>query len=290
MQLTRDILALKPYIFQIAYNMLASVHEAEDVVQDVFEKWLTATDVVNPKAYLARMAVNRCIKRLDELKKERETYKGTWLPEPYITTEPDPLPTIEYGLLFLLERLNPVERAVFVLRESLNDEYTYIAEVTGLTADNCRQVLHRSREKLGRSATYQPDASAIRTLTEAFLLALNTQDRSALETLFKNDIELYSDGGGKRSAAVRPLLGLAKVVKFLLGIMALPENTTGDMAYQPVYVNGLPAALIIRTGTGQADSIQYIMADDNHIARLLSMRNPDKLIVRKTISGLYSIT
>lgn len=289
MQLTRDILTLKPYIFQIAYNMLASVHEAEDVVQDVFEKWLTASDVANPKAYLARMAVNRCIKRLDELKKERETYKGTWLPEPYITTEPDPLPTIEYGLLFLLERLNPIERAVFVLRESLADDYAHIAAVTGLTADNCRQVLHRSHEKLGRTATYKPDASAIRSLTEAFLLALNTQDRSALETILKTDIELYSDGGGKRSAALRPLLGMVKVVKFLLGIMALPENTTGDMVYQPVYVNGLPAALIIRTGTGQADTIQYVEAEGTQITRLLSMRNPDKLVVRKTISGTYGM-
>lgn len=283
------MLNLKPYVFQIAYNMLGVVDEAEDVVQDVFEKWLSATGVANAKAYLARMAVNRCIKRLEELKKERETYKGPWLPEPYITTEPDTLPTIEYGLLFMLERLNPVERAVFVLRESMDDDYTYIAQVTGLSTDNCRQVLHRSHEKLARKATYKPDAAAIRLLTEAFLMALNTQDRSALETILKNDIELYSDGGGKRSAALRPLLGIAKVVKFLLGIMGLPENTTVDFEYQPVYVNGVPAALIKRSGTTEIDSIQYAVADNNQITRLLAVRNPDKLKLRKTVSNQYAM-
>lgn len=287
MELTSTVHGLKPYVFQIAYNMLGMVDEAEDVVQDVFEKWLSATEVANPKAYLARMAVNRCIKRLDELKRERETYKGPWLPEPYITTEPDTLPTIEYGLLFMLERLNPIERAVFVLRESMDDDYAYIADVTGLSTDNCRQVLHRSHEKLARKATYKPEASAIRSLTEAFLLALNTHDRSALETILKSDIELYSDGGGKRSAALRPLLGIVKVVKFLLGIMGLPENTAGDLVYQPVYVNGLPAALIKRSGTNEIDSIQYVEEESGQITRLLAIRNPDKLTLRKTISNRY---
>src|ERR1044071_5704676 len=135
MQLTSEVLSLRPYLFRIAYNMLGIVEEAEDIVQDVFEKWITVEDAREAKPYLARMAVNQCIRRIEELKKGRETYVGYWLPEPIITFEPDPVPTIEYGLLCMLERLNPIERAVFILRESFSEEYASIAEMTGLSTD-----------------------------------------------------------------------------------------------------------------------------------------------------------
>jgi RNA polymerase sigma-70 factor (ECF subfamily) len=122
METTTEVLQLRPYLFKIAYSMLGEIEEAEDMVQDIYEKWLATEDVKEPKAYMARMVVNKSIKRLNELKAVREMYKGTWLPEPYITTEVPDSPTIEYGLLFLLERLNPVERAVFILRETFADE------------------------------------------------------------------------------------------------------------------------------------------------------------------------
>src|SRR5688500_18943094 len=122
MELSPDILALRPYLFTIAYNMLGVVEEAEDIVQDSFEKWIFVGHVNTPKAYLGRVVVNQSINRLHELKKTRETYPGVWLPEPYITMDADPTPTVEYGLLFLLERLNPNERAVFILRESFSEE------------------------------------------------------------------------------------------------------------------------------------------------------------------------
>jgi RNA polymerase sigma-70 factor (ECF subfamily) len=280
METTKEVLLLRPYLFKIAYSMLGEIAEAEDIVQDVYEKWLTIEDVKEPKAYMARMVVNKCIKRLNELKVLRETYTGTWLPEPYITTEIPDSPTIEYGLLFLLERLNPVERAVFILRESFNEEYSYIAELTGLSMDNCRQTLHRTYDKLGRSPKLPVDTVKHNALIEAFLNFMLNQDRSSLEQILRSDIELYGDGGGKRSTALKPLFGFEKVQKFLFGVMQLPENQGDVYEFMPAYVNGVPAALILRKADKALDSITYFVHDDTLISRLLFVRNPDKLQFR----------
>lgn len=280
MELTKEILALRSYIFSISYNMLGMVEEAEDIVQDVFEKWLSAKEVQNAKAYLARIAVNQSIDRLNSLRKTRENYVGMWLPEPYITLEPEPVPTLEYGILFLLERLNPNERAVFILRESFSEEYGSIADITGFSTDNCRQLLHRAHEKLGRSKPLQVDPEKQRRFTEAFLIALHGQDRSQLETLLCHDIELFSDGGGKRAAALKPLFGLKKVLKFLIGVTQLPETQQNQFEYRPVYVNGQPAAIIFNLTTNEMDSMQYVELEDREITRLLFVRNPEKLKIR----------
>lgn len=280
MELTPEIFALRPYIFSISYNMLGMVEEAEDIVQDVFEKWMSTSEVRDAKAYLARIAVNQSINRLNELRKIRENYVGMWLPEPYITLEPEPVPTLEYGMLFLLERLNPNERAVFILRESFSEEYTSIADITGLSAENCRQLLHRAHEKLGRSKPLQVDPEKQRAFTIAFLTALHGQDRSELDHLLRKDIELYSDGGGKRAAALKALFGLDKVLKFLLGVTQLPEAQENQFECRAVYVNGRPAALLFNRTTEQLDSMQYVEMDAEEITKLLFVRNPDKLKIR----------
>lgn len=280
MILTIEILKLRPYLFRIAYTMLGVVEEAEDIVQDVFEKWISVKHAHDPKAYLGRMAVNKSINRLNELKQERETYTGTWLPEPYITLEPDSSPTIEYGMLFLLERLNPYERAVFILRESFSEEYSTIAALTGLSADNCRQLLHRAHEKFSRNKIQPVEPARQRALTEAFLGALYHQNRDTLTQLLRSDIELFSDGGGKRAAGLKPLFGIEKVLRFLLGVMQLPENQNNEFEYRPAFINGAPGALIFRRTTGELDSMPYVELTDTGIFRLLFVRNPDKLIVR----------
>jgi len=285
METTNEVLQLRPYLFKIAYSMLGEIEEAEDVVQDIYEKWLSIEEVKEPKAYMARMVVNKCIKRLNELKSHREAYTGTWLPEPYITTELPDSPTIEYGLLFLLERLNPVERAVFILRESFTEEYSYIAELTGLSMDNCRQTLHRAYEKLGRNPKLPVDTEKHNALIEAFLLSLLNQDRSSLEQLLRSDIELYGDGGGKRNAALKPIFGFEKVQKFLLGVMQLPENQGDVFDVIPAFVNGVPAALILRKADKELDSIQYFEFDGSVITRILFVRNPDKLRLRPAHFG-----
>ncbi len=136
-----------------------------------------------PKAYLARMVVNQSIKRLNERKALQETYAGTWLPEPYITLEATDSPTIEYGLLFLLERLNPIRAMPYLFCvKSFNEEYSYIAELTGLTMDNCRQVLRRAHEKLDRKGHVAVDTQKHNALIESFLTGVINHDRSSLRT------------------------------------------------------------------------------------------------------------
>jgi RNA polymerase sigma-70 factor (ECF subfamily) len=260
--------------------MLGEIAEAEDMVQEVYEKWLAAENVKQPKAYLGRMVVNQSIKRLNELKTVREAYTGTWLPEPYITFEATDSPTVEYGLLFLLERLNPIERAVFILRESFTEEYSYIAGLTGLSTDNCRQTLHRSYDKLDRKPNHAVDTIKHNALIEAFLLSVINKDRTSLEQILRSDIELYSDGGGKRNAALKPIFGFEKVHKFFFGVMQLTENQGEEFEFVPAFVNGVPAALILRKADKSLDSIQYFECDDTAITRMLLVRNPDKLKLR----------
>jgi RNA polymerase sigma-70 factor, ECF subfamily len=264
--------------------MTGEVEEAEDIVQDVFANWLQreTNTVENQKAYLARMTVNASINRLDELKKKRELYTGPWLPEPYISHAPDAdLPDIEYGLLFLLERLNPLERAVFILRESFEEDYEAIAALTGQQPDNCRQLLHRSRQKLSRSTVKPADSEKLKALTEAFLFALHSQNREVLEDILKQDIVVYSDGGGKRWAALKPVSGLDKVLKFLFGIQEHNTKQATELRYEPAFFNGKPAALLVNTASGEIDAAITLMYDDAGISELLFMRNPDKLYVRK---------
>lgn len=280
MELTGEIIALRPYLFHIAYNMLGVVADAEDVVHDIYEKWVSVEGVKQPKAYLGRMAVNQSIDRLQELKRQKETYIGYWLPEPYITLDFEISPTIEYGLLFLLERLNPVERAVFILRESFSEEYRYIADLIGTSVENCRQLLHRAHKKLSRKRSKPVDPSKHRSLIDAFLFSLQCEDRTQLEALLRTDVELFSDGGGKRNAALKPLFGQEKVLKFLFGVMQLPENQRNEFEHRTALVNGEPAVLFFHRSTGELDSVLCIESAHMEITRLLYIRNPEKLTVR----------
>ncbi len=286
MELTAEIIALRPYLFRIAYSMLGIVADAEDVVHDVYEKWTSVKGVKQPKAYLGRMTVNQSIDRLQELKRQRESYIGSWLPEPYITLDFETPPTLEYGLLFLLERLNPVERAVFILRESFSEEYHYIAELIGTSVENCRQLLHRAHKKLSRKRFKPIDPSKHRSLLDAFLFSLQCEDRTQLEAVLRSDVEFFSDGGGKREAARKPLLGRDKVLKFLFGVMQLPENKFNDFEYRAAFVNGRPAILFIHRLTGELDSVLCVETAEMEIIRLLYVRNPDKLQIRQSNTAL----
>ncbi|SFD42996.1 sigma-70 family RNA polymerase sigma factor [Spirosoma endophyticum] len=284
MVITTQILQLRPYLFRIAYDMLGRIEEAEDIVQDVYEKWMSVDSVKDARAYLGRMTINKSINRLQELKKQQESYPGPWLPEPYITLDAEQPPTLEYGLLFLLERLNPMERAVFILRESFSEDYRSIAQLTGFSADNCRQLLHRARTKLTCDKPQLVEPATQLALTQAFLVALQQQDRDSLNELLRSDIDLFSDGGGKRAAGLKPLFGLQKVLRFLLGVMQLAENQGEGYVHRPAFVNGQPGSLIFHRNTGELDSMTYIGCNATQITRLLYMRNPDKLHIRAGLS------
>ena len=275
-----ELFSYKPYLFTIAYNMLGDITVAEDLVQDTFEKWLQTerADVVQPKAYLSRILINKAIDCLEQEKKKRETYKGLWLPEPILsevaTTEENQ--TLEYALLFLLERLNPYERAVFVLKEVFSFSYSEISDFLNLSQENCRQLLHRAKEKVQVSRKKQEiDLAKHTQLLEAFLTAVYQRDFAQLKQILRDDVVMYQDGGGKVAAALKPLFGTDKVTRFLEGIMGLDLNTDAPFRVTPVYLNGVPAVLIYRDEV--LDTVFYSVAEGDNLAEVYFVRNPDKI-------------
>ena len=275
--------ALRPQLVVIAYHLIGDYQEAKDVVQDTYETWVSRPrQVENVKAYLKKMTVNRSIDRLKALKTQREAYKGVWLPVPYVTPwEPEaitapPVDVLSLGLLHLLEKLNPLERAVVILKESFACSYDEIAELCETSAQNCRQLLHRAKEKLQQPATRFPvDEGQHRQLLEAFLVACRDENPESLARLLKADVVLYTDGGGKRAAALKPLTGVAHVVKFLLAVRPSPE----DVSWRWVRVNNQPGIAFFDKHTGETDSVLTLETTDGQIAKLLLVRNPDKLFL-----------
>ncbi len=207
-----DVYEYRPLLFSIAYRMLGEKQEAEDIVQDIYARWLEmdVTAVQQPRHYLMRATTNRSINRLKSLQQQRETYPGPWLPEP-ATALPELAPAQEndlsIGFLFLLEKLNPVERAVFLLRESFDVPYKELETILDIPDSNCRQHYHRAKEKLQQEKKrFDPDAARHQLLIKAFMDACMQDDQSKLVSLLKEDISFYADGGGKASSAGHPCL------------------------------------------------------------------------------------
>lgn len=276
----QEFLQHKPLLFSIAYNILGEIEEAEDMVQDSLESWLKISqgnEIKYPKAYLSKTVAHKAIDRLKVLKKQRATYPGQWLPEPVvypkqeIKPQPDILP---YALLCTLEKLNPIERAVLILRESFDFDYDTLADVCDISQANCRQILHRAKEKVQTSQQrYQADPRIHRKLIDTFLQACMEEDPEKLTQLLKEDIILYSDGGGKAAAAIHPLVGSATIIKFLLGIFKKRE--VEPLTYHPVWINNLPAVLF---KNGEAnDTLVAFDTDHRQILHLYVIRNPDKI-------------
>lgn len=265
----------------MAYNILGDVQEAEDIVQDVFETWFSKQpEVQYPKAYLSRAVVNKSIDRLEALKKARDIYKGPWLPVPIVAETPlpdeqqpgDPLP---YALLNVLEKLNPVERAAFILRHAFDYPYSEIAEMCDMPEDNARQVVHRAQEKLQRPRVrYETSAEERQRLLNAFLDACSRHDASTLKEILHRDVIMYSDGGGKVSASIVPLHGPDKIIKFFASV--LKDGVDGFEA-KPVIVNGSAGARLINKATGRTDTICTLETDGHQITGLFFVRNPEKI-------------
>jgi RNA polymerase sigma-70 factor (ECF subfamily) len=275
----------RPYFFAIAYNMLGEVHEAEDIVQDVFEKLLQAParEVAEPKAYLARMVVNRSIDRLEGRRREQEAYPGPWLPEPVMQERDSPATAdiLPYAIICLLEQLSPLERAVLLLREAFDHDYAQIALLCNIREDHCRQVLHRAKEKVQRPLKERKvDEAAQQRLMQAFLQATFSGDISALSALLHKDIVLYTDGGGKASAARHPLHGAETVAKFFGGFGKRPE--AAFVTHSFAWVNGAPALLLWQDGT----IISAFMPDieEGVVTTLYVMRNPDKIFFSEPVT------
>jgi RNA polymerase sigma-70 factor (ECF subfamily) len=278
-----DIHQHRPLLFSLAYDILGDVHEAEDIVHDVFESWfLKQTEVQFPKAYLSRAVVNKSIDRLETLKKSREAYKGPWLPVPMVSEIPsweerqagDPLP---YALLIVLEKLNPVERAAFVLRHAFDFPYSEISQMCDLPEENVRQLVHRAQEKLQKPRVrYEASIEERQRLLNAFLDAAARNDASKLKEILHHDVVMYTDGGGKVSAAVVPVRGPDKVINFLLSVLKDAVNT---FEIKPAIVNGSAGALLIERATGRIDTIATLETDGQGITGLYFVRNPEKILV-----------
>jgi RNA polymerase sigma-70 factor (ECF subfamily) len=271
-------------LFTVAYQMLGSVADAEDAVQDAWLRWSAADrgDVEDPKAYLVRIVSRLALDRLGSASARRESYVGPWLPEPLVTgSAPDPGETAELAeqvslaLLVVLETLSPLERAVFVLREAFGLPVAEVARAVGRSEAAVRQLAHRAREHVdARRPRFDPDRSTAREVTERFLDAVAGGDMESLMAVLSPGVVLVSDGGGVAGAARRPIEGADKVARFLLGVAAKGLAIPGLEA-RLTEVNGAPGLAAWLDGTPFM-ALSPVVAGDR-IDRVLVVVNPAKL-------------
>ncbi len=286
----------RPRLFGLAYRLLGSAADAEDMVQDAFLRWDAAdrSAIEVAGAWLVKVVTNLCLNRLASARVERERYIGPWMPEPVLTEDGalGPLESAEQrelvslALLSLLERLGPAERAVFVLRESFAYEHRDVAEVLGISEANSRQLYRRARQRVGERRTrFQPEPQQWRVLVETFLAAAWSGDLARLEQTLAADVTYWGgDGGGKAPVARHPVLGRARVARFFAKLT--PRYGTSATEVRLAEVNGEPA-LLGRAG-GRLVAIVVFEIANGHIAALRTIANPDKLAYAASQTGAVS--
>ena len=270
-------------LFSIAYRMLGSVADAEDMLQETFIRWQQSAEenVRSPRAFLVTIVSRLCINYLQSARAQREEYVGQWLPEP-IVTDPgsDPFGIIKVdeslsmAFLVLLERLTPIERAIFLLREVFEYEYAEVAAVLGQTEANCRQILRRARQHIGamrpRFITSERKQS---DLFDRFLNAVRTGEMEGLVDLLSKDVVLHSDGGGKAIAVPNIVHGADNVARGILG--ALRKIVPKTLVRQLALVNGEPG--LVNYLNGKPHSVLTIDIADARIRAIYILTNPEKL-------------
>ena len=269
------------YLFSIAYRLLGTVSDAEDVVQDAFLRWhrAPAQEVRSPRAFLATTVVRLCMDQLRSARARREVYVGPWLPEPLITTGRADLTdslvlreSLSFAFLLMLERLSPLERAVFVLREVFDYDYADIARMVDKGEANCRQVFHRARQRLAdQQSRFESTREQQERLTEQFLRAANSGDVQQLVNLLAEDVVSINDGGGKAAAGLRPISSRDRVSRGFFGNL---RKYPPDQAWIED-VNGQPAIVASRDGKPYAVLLLEIRRDQVQLMYLVA--NPDKL-------------
>jgi RNA polymerase sigma-70 factor (TIGR02957 family) len=283
--------ANRPRLFGLAYRLLGEASEAEDVVQDAYLRWQRSDTAVSPEAWLTKVVTNLCLNRLTSARVQREHYVGTWLPEPVFTDGGalGPEETVEQreslslGMLVLLERLTPPERAAFVLREAFGHSHREVAEVLNLDEPNARQLYHRAQQHVGAARRrFDATPEQRRKLLERFLEATLDGDLPALERMLAEDVVAWSDGGGKADAFPRPVVGREKLLRVLRGVVRHPEwdrvtvGTVGTVNREPAigfHVDGRLYAVMVPE------------FDGDRITAFYSVSNPDKLafLTKQTI-------
>jgi RNA polymerase sigma-70 factor (ECF subfamily) len=264
-------------LFTVAYEMLGSAADAEDVLQEVWLRWaeVLTDEVRDPRAYLVRMTTRLSLNRLRTLARRREDYVGTWLPEPVLTA-PDVAQDVELAdsvstaMLLVLETLPPTERAVFVLREVFDVSYAEIAQAVDKSEAAVRQIASRARQHVGERRPRSSVSAAERdAVIEKFRAATAGGDLQSLMDVLAPDVVLMTDGGGKVKAALNPIYGRDKVFRFLTAVT--PES----LELVPVWLNGSPAIQFVIAG--HRDGVGTMLVEDGVVTRLFLVRNPDKL-------------
>ncbi|MFG3617225.1 RNA polymerase sigma-70 factor [Nocardia sp. NPDC047654] len=277
---TEAFVAHRNLLFTVAYEMLGSAADAEDVLQETWLRWVEvdAEQVRDERAYLVRIATRQSLNRLRTMKRRKEAYVGPWLPEPLLTA-PDVAEDVELAesmsmaLMLVLETLSPTERAVFVLREAFDIGYDEIAAAVDKTPAAVRQIAHRARKHVdARRPRSVVSVSETRAVLESFQRALETRDLKGLLDVLAPDVVVVSDGGGVKQAALRPVIGAERVVRFVTtGLRKLDATLTVGRSV----VNGSPA-LLLRLN-GEIDGVMAARVEDGRITGLYYVRNPEKL-------------
>lgn len=271
--------AHRSLLFTVAYEMLGSATDAEDVVQETWLRWagVDKAEVRDPRAYLVRIATRQALNLLRTLARRREDYVGEWLPEPLLTS-PDIAEDVELAdsvsiaMLTVLETLQPTERAVFVLREVFDTPYEEIAETVGKTTATVRQIAHRAREHVAsRRPRMQVDPGLQQQVLERFMEAARTGNTGALLEVLAPDVVMVADGGGVAAALSRPLAGAQKVAAALGGFGRFAPHAATTL----IQVNGAPALLV--EIPGDVSTVITATVAQGRITRIYAMRNPHKL-------------
>jgi RNA polymerase sigma-70 factor, ECF subfamily len=275
-----------------AYRMLGTMTDAEDVVQDAFVRWhrTERTGVRDPHAFLRATVTNLALDRLRERKRSRVTYVGPWLPEPIVVDEaatPEHVVSVaedvSFAFLLALERLSPLERAAFLLHDALDVPFAEIAQMLERSEESVRRLASRARHAIRESSPRRipqhPDADVLRRrFTEAVL----SGDMAELQALLTDDVRLVADGGGKRAAALSPVLGLDHVSRFLIGVASKVRDEIKEV--RSATINGLPGLLLL--GEGGLDGTWVLEPRGEKIAAIYVSRNPDKLAAVAEATGL----
>ncbi|MEO3788635.1 RNA polymerase sigma-70 factor [Nonomuraea sp. B10E15] len=270
----------RPMLLGLAYRLLGSMWDAEDVVQEAWLRWQgTGHDAIRePRAFLVTVVSRLALDQLRSARVKREAYTGPWLPEPVLTSEAGPLDTAElrdtvsFATLHMMERLSPPERAVFVLREAFELPYAEIAEIVESSVANARQLHHRASTRLAEGRDrFQPSTADHTELLVKFMEAAKGGDMDALTELLHEDVVSWNDGGGKVKAALRPVAGRRKVLAFLSALVHRYAFTDVRL----LDVNGSPA---FWTRSEEGDQIVLVNVHDGRITDIYAILNPDKLV------------
>jgi RNA polymerase sigma-70 factor (ECF subfamily) len=285
--MTEDpFVAHRSLLFTVAYEMLGSAADAEDVVQETWLRWVEVdqAEIESPRAYLVQIVTRLALNRLRTVTRRREEYVGEWLPEPLLTS-PDVAEDVELAesvsiaMLTVLETLGPTERAVFVLREVFDTPYEEIAEVTGKTPSAVRQVVHRARDHVAaRRPRMQVDPVEQLAVVERFLDAVSTGDLQGLMDVLAPDVVAIADGGGVAPALGKPLVGARKLAAAFARFANMPTFVASA-----TWLNALPG---VRLDFGDLTAVMSFVVEDGLITRVYAINNPQKLERLETVAEL----